>query len=104
VSQDLVGRRPTVYAFGMDSNTSENTWIEHHQPDPRFPTSPEYVQIAALAQHYGVPEDQILELALVRPGTCLRSDGNPWVDHGNQDRSLFFHEPTLRAALAAKAI
>ena len=89
----------------MDINTTtDNQWIEKHESDPRFPTKPEYVEIGALSQQYGISESQILELALVRPGTCLRSDGNPWVDHGEDDQSLYFHEPTLRAAVSAKAL
>ena len=89
----------------MDTNTiSENSWIDQHQPDPRFPTKPEYVELEALSKQYGIAQSKILELALVRPGTCLRSDGNPWVDHGEGDQSLYFHEPTLRAAVSAKAL
>jgi hypothetical protein len=89
----------------MDSNTtSDNAWIDQHQPDPRFPTNPDFVELSALAQQYGVQADKILELASVRPGTCLRSDGNPWVDHGADDESLYFHEPTLRAAVSARAL
>lgn len=88
----------------MDINGSSNTWTEQNRPDPRFPTNPEFVELDALAREYGVTASQILELALVRPGTCLRSDGNPWVDHGDGDQSLYFHEPTLRAARAAKAL
>lgn len=88
----------------MDINTPTNKWTDQHQADPRFPTNPEYVELDALAKEYGLKPSQILELALVRPGTCLRSDGNPWVDHGDGDQSLYFHEPTLKAARAAKAL
>lgn len=85
----------------MDTQNQDN-WIEGHQPDPRFPTQPEFVELSALSGQYGLSESQILELALVHPGSCLRSDGNPWVDHGPDDKSLYFHEPTLKEALASK--
>lgn len=78
------------------------TWIERHQPDPRFPTDPEFVMISALSNQYGLTESTILELALSYPGSCIRHDGNPWVDHGQRDQTLYFHEPTLKTALAAK--
>ncbi len=79
-----------------------NNWIDRHQPDPRFPTDPEFVALKALSQEYGLSEAAILELALAHPGSCLQSDGNPWVDHGSADQTLYFHEPTLRMALATK--
>ncbi len=85
------------------STHGQDNWIEQHQPDPRFPTQPEFVELAALSAHYGLSESKILELALEHPGSCLRSDGNPWVDHGSGDKSLYFHEPTLKAALASPA-
>lgn len=85
-------------------NTPDNKWIEQHDADPRFPTKPEYVELRALSQQYSISEEKILELALTRPGSCLRSDGNPWVDHGSADKSLYFHEPTLRAAVTSNAV
>jgi hypothetical protein len=84
----------------MNIDTSHNKWIDGHNPDPRFPTEPDYVEVSALSRLYGIAEEKILALALSRPGTCLRSDGNPWVDHGRRDKSLYFHEPTLKAAIA----
>lgn len=83
------------------STHDSHTWIDRHQPDPRFPTDPEFVTLEALSQEYGISQTNILELALSHPGSCLQSDGNPWVDHGPADHTLYFHEPTLKKALAA---
>lgn len=79
-----------------------HSWIDRHEPDPRFPTDPEFVALPALSEQYSLAESTILELALAHPGSCIRSDGNPWVDHGNLDQTLYFHEPTLKSALATK--
>lgn len=87
----------------MDTHTS-NSWVEQHEPDPRLPTSPDYVELEALSAQYGVPSSAILQLALDRPGACLQTDGNPWVDHGRNDETLYFHEPTLQAAISTKSL
>jgi hypothetical protein len=41
----------------MDKDTtSENTWVDQHQPDPRFPTNPDYVELEALSEQYGIEQ------------------------------------------------
>jgi hypothetical protein len=80
-------------------SVSENDWVERHQADPRFPTDPDFVEVGALCERYQTSAPEIMQLARIHPGSCLCSDGNPWVDHGAEDRTLFFHEPTLQAAL-----
>lgn len=86
------------------STPDNNEWVDGSEADPRFPTRPEFVLVAALAERYNLSEAQILELARTHSGACLRSDGNPWVDHGSADRTLYFHEPTLRTALGENSL
>lgn len=80
-----------------------NKWIDQHDQDPRMPTDPEYIEIRALAREYKMSADAILQLALTRPGSCLQNDGNPWVEHSEKDQTIYFHEPTLQAALATNS-
>ena len=72
-------------------------WIDQHEPDPRLPTDPDFVEVNALAENYGASRDTLVRFAIENPTKARRSNGNPWTESEHAREALFLHEPSVAA-------